>query len=211
MVEGQKPSYDFSAFRSLRFQPIPGYEDRERIPQIVISQTDSLLHLYRARAIKQPEIARDYFQTYTLKFLDTAAQGAERAFARDDTVINTNPIEVNEAADFTKVVFAWMHYFATSQFLPDGFSRTGMLQAPATRKQFLERTTEIKIELAFIAEGIRGMDLPLEARPSTLRTHTFFHVGTIMPMRFPDNKAELAENERNVLNKLLKNTNVELP
>ena len=191
MVEGQKPSYDFSAFRDSRFQPVPGYEDTERVPQVVISHTDSLLCLYSTRAIRQPEIARSYLQDYTLRFLDTAAQGVERVFTRDEAVINAQPIDINEAADFTNVIFAWMHYFATSQFLPDGFSRRGMLQAPATRKQFLQRTAEIKRELALIVAGLRDTDMPLEARPSAFRTHTFFHVGTIIPLRFPDSKSEL--------------------
>lgn len=118
---------------------------------MVIDQTDSLLRLYSKGAIRQAEIARDYLHDYTLTFLDTAAKGVKRVFTKDDSVINAQPLDANEAADLTNVVFAWMHYFATSQFLPNGFSRRGMLQAPTTREQFLQRTAEIKKELAHLS------------------------------------------------------------
>lgn len=211
MVEGQRPSYDFSAFRDSRFQPVPGYENIERAPQVVIGQTDLLLRLYNTRAIQQPELARDYLHDYTLKFLDTAAQGVEGVFTRDEAVIEAQTLDINEAADYTNVVFAWMHYFATSQFLPNGFSRRGMLQAPITREQFLQRTAEIKRELALIVVGLRDTDMPLEAKPSTLRAHTFFRVGTIIPLRLPDSKRQLAEKEKDMLNKLLGDINIDLP
>lgn len=188
MVEGQTPSYDFSKFRDSRFQPIPLYENTERIPQRVIVQTDLLLRLYNTRSIRKPEIARDYLHDYTLKFLDKAAQGVESVFPIDESVINTQPLDVNEAADFTNVVFAWMHYFATSPFLPNGFSRRGMLQPPTTKKQFIQRTTEIKRELAFVVAGLKDTNTPLEARPPAFRSHNFFRVGAIIPLKFPTAK-----------------------
>lgn len=88
MSERQTPPYNFSAFRDSRFQPIPGYENIERAPQVVIGQTDSLLRLYSTGAIRHLDLARDYFQDYTLAFLDTAAQGVKRVFTKDDSVIN---------------------------------------------------------------------------------------------------------------------------
>lgn len=211
MSERQTHPYDFSRFRDPRFQPIPGYEDIQRAPQAVMFQTDLLLRLYRTRAVQQPEITREYFQNYTLRFLDKAAQGAERAFTKDEAVINAQPLDVNEAADVTKIVFAWMHYFAASQFLPNGFSRRGMLQAPATIKQFLQRTAEIKRELALVVAEIRDPDMPLEAKPSALRAHAFFHVGAVMPLKFPDNERELAEREKDAFNKLLGDISIDLP
>lgn len=145
-----------------------------------------------------------------MAFLDTAAQGVRRVFTKDDAVINAQALDVNEAADLTNVVFAWMHYFATSQFLPNGFSRRGMLQAPTTSEQFLQRTAEIKKELALIVAGLRDTDMPLEAKPSALRTHTFFRVGSIIPLKLPDNKKELAE-KREAFDKLLGDINIDLP
>ena len=210
MVEGQTPSYDFSKFHS-RFQPTPTYENTERIPQRVIGQTDLLLRLYNTRAILKPEIARNYLHDYTLKFLDKAAQGVDRAFSIDESVVDAQPLDVNEAADLTKVVFAWMHYFATSQFLPNGFSRRGMLQAPTTKEQFLQRMAEIKRELAFVVAGLKDINKPLEARPSALRTHNFFRVGAMMPLKFPDSERELREKERNAFNRLLGDIKVDLP
>ena len=210
MVERQTPSYDFSKFRDSRFQPTPTYEDTERIPQRVIVQTDVLLRLCNTGTIRDPGIARDYLQGYTLKFINTAAQGVERVFSVDESVVNAQLLDVNEAADLTKAVFAWMHYFATSQFLPNGFSRKGMLQAPTTKEQFLQRTAEIKRELAFVVAGLKDTNIPLEARPSALRTHNFFRVGAIMPLKFPDSKRELAEKERDAFDRLLGDTKIDL-
>jgi hypothetical protein len=211
MVERQTPSYDSNRFGDSRFQPIPTYENTERVPQRVIVQTDLLLRLYNTGAIREPEIARGYLHDYTLRFLDTAAQGVDRVFSPDHSVIDVQSLYVNEAADYTNVVFAWMHHFATSQFLPNGFSRRGMLQAPATREQFLQRTTEIKRELAFVVAGLRNPNTPLEARPSALRTHNFFHVGAIMPLKFPDSNRELAEKERDAFDRLLGDTKIDFP
>jgi hypothetical protein len=210
MVERQTPSYDSSKFHS-RFQPIPTYENAERKPQVVIGQTDVLLRLYNTRTIRKPEIARDYLRSYTLGFLDKAAQGVDRVFSPDDSVVDAQSLDANEAADYTNVVFAWMHHFATSKFLPDGFSRRGMLQAPATKKEFLQRTTEIKRELALVVAGLKDTSIPLEARPSALRTHNFFRVGAIMPLKFPDSERELAEKERDAFNRLLGDTTIDLP
>lgn len=211
MSERQKPPYDFSKFHDSRFQPIPGYEDIQRAPYAVVSQTDLLLRLYSEKAIRQPEIARGYLKEYALGFLDATTRGVARVFTKDKTIIDAQPLDINEAADFTNVVFAWMHYFATSRLLPNGFSRRGMLQAPTTRKEFVQRTTEIKRELAFIVAGLRDHDMPLETNPSSLRTHTFFHVGAIIPLKFPDSKRELEEKEKEVFDRLLGNTNIDLP
>jgi hypothetical protein len=207
MVERQTPSYDSRKFGDSRFQPIPTYENPERIPRRVIVQTDLLLHLYNTGTIRDPKMARDYLHDYTLRFLDKAAQGVGRVFSKDKSVVDAQSLDVNEAADFTNVVFAWMHHFATSPFLPNGFSRRGMLKAPATREQFLQRTTEIKRELAFVLAGLKDTKKPLEARPSALRTHNFFRVGARMPIKFPDSKRE----EREAFDRLLGDTKVDLP
>lgn len=211
MAERQPTPHDFNKFPASRFQPIPGYENIERSPQVVISQTDLLLRLYRSRAVQQPELARRYLQDYTLRFVDTAAKGVERVFTKDDAVIESQSLDVNEAAGISYVVFAWMHHFATSRLLPNGFSRRGMLQAPATKEEFLKRTTEIKRELGLIVAGLRDSDLPLEANPSSLRTRTFFSVGATMPIKFPDSERELSEKEREAFDKLLGDTKIDLP
>lgn len=208
MIEGQRPPYDFRVFRKSRFQPIPGYENIERAPQVVIGQTDSLLRLYKTGAIRQLDPARGYLHDYTSTFLDTAAQGVKRVFTKND--VDTQPLDVNEAADVANVVFAWMHYFAISPFLPNGFSRRGMLQAPTTSEQFLQRIAEIKRELALIVTGLRDTDMPLEAKPSALRAHTFFRVGSIIPLKFPDSKEELA-GKKEAFDKLLGDIQVDLP
>lgn len=203
------PPYDFSKFRDRRFQPIPEYGDTERVPQVVVAQTDLLLGLYRSGVISQPQAARDYLQDYTLELLNMASKGVDRVFGKNDAAIKSQSLDVNEAADFANIVFAWIHYFAVSQYLPNGFSRRGMLRAPTTKEQFLQRTSEIKKELALIAVGI-DPNVPFEARPSALRAHNFFRVGAIIPLKFPDTERESADKERGAFDKLLGDTKIDL-
>src|SRR3989344_6749515 len=211
MSERQSPSsFEFNNFHESRFQAIPKYDDVERIPKTIISQTDSLLGIYSNGTIWQPDLAREYLHDYTLEFLKSAEQGADRVFTKDQNVIDSLPLEANEAADYTYVIFAWMHQFATSKYLPNGFSRRGMLQAPATKRQFVQRTNEIKKELGLIVAGLGNKDLPLETRPSSLRAHSFFHVGNIIPFKFPETNEEYINYEKDKFNRLLGDTIIDL-
>ncbi len=171
MPDYEKSFHDFSRFELKRFQPVPGYKDHERAPRVVISQTHNTLKLYRAGVIGDPKFAKDYIRDYTFGYLNTAAEGVERVFTKAPADIQ--PLEMNKAADVAHVVFAWMHYFAESKYLPMGFSRKGMLEAPTTKRQFIGRIAELKRELAFIVTGMRDPEIPLEATPGTSNSYLF--------------------------------------
>lgn len=194
-----------------RFQPFPGYKDHERVPQRVVTQTDAILGMYDKGIIQKPELVRNYLQEYTFTYLNATARGVEQLYSASDGGIDAQELEVNEAVGFSGIIFAWMHVFTESRFLPQGFSRRGMLQAPATRDEFLGRITELKRELSFVVtRNIESTILP-EARPSLLRTRAFFHVGALIPMKFPETQRDKDENEKARFSTLLDGIDINLP
>lgn len=205
-----------------RFQPIPGYEDFARVPQRVVTQTDAVLRLYATGAIRNPQLAGDYLRDYTMPFLETARRGVGRVFGPERRlVIDRQHVEMNEAADFTQVVFSWMPELMESQFLPMGFSRRGVLRAPGTAEEFEQRIREIQRELGFIVSGLREPHQLLEANQQALRANAFFRVGATIPLKFPDDgkaeaeyKEELRrkalEREQDQFNRLLGDISIDL-
>lgn len=182
--DGQPKYYDASQMGG--FQPVPGYRDFLRQPQVVITQTDSLLQLYQTGNIRDTDPARTYLHDYTLAFLQDAQKGADRVYTKMKPDIRPEFIELNEAADYANVVFSWMHDRAHSRFLPMGFSRKGMLEAPIDKQVFIKRLDEMKIELGLVVSGLQRSHRFLEAYPSSLRMRKFFEVGSSLPLHFPD-------------------------
>lgn len=206
MVNPENPAFALSL---ARFEANPTYKDPDRAPKTVVTQTDSIIELSNA-GILSKDFTHNYLSTYTMPFLNSAAKGVGRIYSKDLATINSNPVEINEAADFTNVVFSWMHYFAKSEFLPIGFARHGMLKAPQTSTEFMNRLREIKFQLSVIASGSKSSGVYLEANPQAFRTYTFFKVGSLMPLKFIESDRERKEHESSILGKLLENIDTSL-
>lgn len=185
-----------------RFEANPTYKDLDRAPKTVVTQTDSIIQLSNAGILSE-DFTHNYLSTYTMPFLESAAKGVGRVYDKDEATIHINPVEINEAADFTNVVFSWMHYFAKSKFLPTGFARHGMLEAPQTTKEFMNRLREIKFQLSVIASVSKSNGAYIEANPQAFRTYTFFKVGSKMPLKFMESDREKKEHESAILEQLL--------
>lgn len=199
MTSPENPAFNLAGYE---FESYPTYKNLSRAPKIVVAQTDSIIQLSNAGVIST-DFIDNYLSTYTIPFLRSAAQGVGRVYGRSADGINPLSLELSEAADFTNVVFSWMHYFARSRYLPDGFSRYGILRAPKTSGEFVGRVLEIKEELLRILNGKRSNGTFLESSPQALRTFTFFKVGGSMPLKFMESDRERKEHEAYILEKLL--------
>lgn len=199
MISPENPAFNFTR---QRFEAYPTYNDIDRAPRTVVAQTDQIIGMSDA-GILAPDTTYNYLSTYTIPFLRSAAQGAERVYSQNTVTINTLPVEINEAADFTNVVFSWMHFFAKSQLLPAGFARRGVLRAPQTSKEFTERLREIKFQLLVVASGKKNSGISFMANPRAFRTYAFFRVGSIVPLKFMESDGERKEHEAYILEKLL--------
>lgn len=206
MVNPENPAF---ALPWARFEAYPTYKDPDRAPKTVVAQTDSIIGLSNAGILAQ-DTTYNYLSTYTVPFLRSAAEGVGRVYSQDGVTINSLPVEINEAADFTNIVFGWMHYFAKSKLLPMGFARHGMLRAPQTSGEFMNRLREIKFQLSVIASGSKRPRAVLEAGLPAFRAYTFFKVGSAMPLKFIESDRERKEHESGILGKLLEGIDTSL-
>lgn len=173
------------------FEIAPAVSEQEITPKAIVSETMNMMGGVFVGAIT-PELSRDYVQFYTFPFLRKAANGAGSIFDRKLLFRDTTNPEINEAADFTNVVFAWMHHYARSKYLPNGFSRRGVLRAPSSRGEFIGRIVEIGQTLPDMLDGkFRGSNL--WNNTEALRTLTFFEVGRIIPLKLPETSEQAIE------------------
>ena len=206
MVNSENPA--FGLFRAT-FEANPVYKDLDRAPKTVVSQTNQIIELSGA-GILLPEFTYNYLSTYTVPFLKSAAEGIGRVYIQNRETNNCLSVEANEAADFTNVVFSWMHCFSKSQFLPDGFARRGVLRAPQTSKEFVGRLREITFQLSAIANGKNISGVSFMANPQAFRTYSFFKVGSAIPLKFIKSDRERKEQESFILEKLLEGIDTDI-
>lgn len=205
MTSPENPAFNLSRHG---FEAYPIYKNPERIPKTVVTQTDSMIQLLNAGVVPQ-ELIQNYLFNYTVPFLASAANGTKRIYDKEIVSAISLSTEINEAADFTNIVFSWMHYFARSRYLPDGFSKRGVLRAPQTEREFVKRVIELKDGVLEIADGKKSRGVFLESSPQALRTYTFFKVGSSIPLRFMESDREKKEHEVDVLAKLLEGINTD--
>lgn len=206
MGNPENPAFNLSR---QEFETPPFYKDIDRAPKTVITQTDQIIGLSSA-GILSTDTTYNYLSTYTMPFLKSAQGGVGRVYSKEAAIVQLQSPEINEAADFTNVVFSWMHYFARSNYLPNGFSRGGVLRAPETSRKFIERIQEIKFGLAAVASGNKISEVSFLSNPIAFRTYSFFKVGSTMPLRFIESDRERKEHEEEILAKLLEGLDTNL-
>ena len=192
-----------------RFDEKTAYKEAERAPKTVVTQTDSIIELTNA-GIVTPDVAYKYLAAYTVPFLKDAAQGAGRVYSQDLSTIQSQPLELNEAADFANIIFGWMRYFAKSNYFPNGFSKYGALRAPEDSGEFVKRLKEIRIQLGAIASGSKSSEIFRNFNGPAFRTYTFFKVGSTMPLKFINEDRERKEYESSIIGKLFDGIDVSL-
>ncbi len=173
------------------FEITPAATEKDFAPKTIVSETMNMMGGLFAGRIT-PEVSRDYVEYYTIPFLRKAAEGVDVVFDRKLLFANSTTPDINEAANFTNIVFAWMHHYASSSFLPDGFSRNGVLKAPSNRRQFIARIAEMDYTLPDMLNGAyRGRNL--WGNINALRTLAFFEVGKALPIKFPETSRQTME------------------
>lgn len=190
------------------FQSVVTYREQERSPFMVAQSTAYILDLLHQGVPLDTQAANEYLQTYTLDYLSKAQEGSNILYATGHT--NYPSEEVEEAARHAFVTFAWMHVIQQSRFLPHGFSRKGMLRAPATQDEFVGKIRIIRHQLALVATGQKTPHEILEANPNRLTMTAFFRTGAELPLRVPPSSKELEQPERENLEKLLDGIDVSL-
>ncbi len=193
------------------FQPVIKYKDIEKSPIMVSKQTCQLLELFYQGAIHKPDLARDYFHDYTLSYLSQAEAGTDALYDGKGGVFKDLDLETREIAHHAFIVFANLPDNVKSPFLPNGFSRRGMLKAPETRKEFLKRIREIKIGIWQILEGEAEPGITLEAYPRLLRTYGFFKVGSKLPIKLSQDEKKKEQMEKEKFEAIVLNTLKSLP
>lgn len=119
-------------------------------------------------------------------------------------------LETREIAHHAFIVFANLSDNLASRFLPNGFSKRGMLKAPETREDFLKRIEELKIGIWQVVEGKVEPRTTLEAYPRLLRTYGFFRVGSTLPIRMSEDEKKKEKMKIEEFNDLLKGIDISL-
>lgn len=177
---------------------------------MVAKQTSALLELFYQGAIHKPDLARDYFHDYTLSYLRKAEEGMGTIYNRKGLIREDLDLETREIAHHAFIVFANLSDNLASRFLPNGFSKRGMLKAPETREDFLKRIEELKIGIWQVVEGKVEPRTTLEAYPRLLRTYGFFRVGSTLPIRMSEDEKKKEKMKIEEFNDLLKGIDISL-
>lgn len=204
--ERSPSSDDFKKFNTSGFETVPKYKDLQRVPNTVVKQTHATLGLYRRQILPDTNHAEEYLRGYTFPFLDNAVKGAGIIFERNKASKTVPDKEVTEAADLSNVIFSCMPELAKFRYLPNGFSRRGMLHPPDNKEKFIQRIDEIRYQIAFIVSGLREVSTPLKTSTATFRAMTFFKVGNMLPDHFSKNSVQEKAPDalgREYINKLL--------
>lgn len=167
----------------------------------IVTGTNDQLALFSAGLLK-PEFLKAQLNEVAFPFLRTAREGAYRVYHGGARVIDAKDIDINEASGFVLITFAWMHEMVKSPQLPQGFSRKGMLRAPDSPAEYVERINELQLHTYLMADGIKNPN-STGSDPSMLRTRMFWAVGAKLPLSFSKPENQQLETDKERISKLL--------
>ncbi len=180
-------------------------------PRTVVQATNLFLQLHQHGGLvlqSDRDQAREFIQMHTFPLLDTASRGSGRVFGlagvHKKFITNSQSVDLNEAADYVNVVFAWVHEMYKSPLLPMGFSRDGMLKAPQSIEEFDQRIREMKKELMLLVAGMRDPSTLHTHSPGPLRADAFFHVGSLLSDHLPTSESEIEAQRKELAKELSK-------
>lgn len=180
----------------------------ERSPLVVAAQTSDLLEQLSYGDVRLGP-AREYLHEFTIPYLESAAQSSSILF--DDDALRSEEFDPDSemAARHAYVVMAWMSEIVKSPQLPMGFSRQGMLRAPSTKRDFIWRISELEEVLDLISTVHNALRTP-DKNQSKIRTINYFGTAGSLKLHLPPTQRESAETERQNLENLLAEVNINL-
>jgi len=183
------------------------YSDEVLRPKQVVKSSALALRLFFDKKIEDTSVAKYYLSNTTSDFLRLAEIGYLK---RLPNVWNLEKIphenlltllkaqvpviseegtkendEEREAFEFSMVTFTFLHK-ARHAYLPDGFSKRGMLAPPVTSIETLERFGELKEEVAKIAGGEIKQNANMNNNPPLARTYLYFQIADTLPLHFAE-------------------------
>ncbi len=211
-----------------KFQEHPGYRDPSLSPPSVANGTASVIDLYFTDDRPNMDWGKEYLTSYTLEYIFGAEKGFLRNFRQIDRtgkitkrdleiileharpyIDNADP-EETEAFGHSLVIFSVLPAMATSDYLPMGFSRRGLLTPPFTTLEFLERLNELKKVVMSMVAGKVDIARPIITRPPVLRTCLFFAIARDLPLHSELSGKEKEEQVRYTIEHLLENIKLDL-
>lgn len=192
-------AYNLESFDQRPDNRIIPYGDYDFSPFDITTRTHEQLGNLRAGTIT-PATFGGYVREMTLPFyVQRAAKGA--AVLYSDEVLQSRNLdpEIEEAARHGFVVMSWMHEVTKWKFVPTGFSRKGMLAAPATHEEYVARMTEIYLQLKSIYDPNVNLPGSAETYMGRLRTFSFFLTAANLLIHLPDSQRITAKMERESL------------
>lgn len=189
-------AYNLEGFNQRPDNRIIPYGDYDFSPFCITTRTHEQLGNLRAGTIT-PATFGGYVKEMTLPFyVRRAVEGA--AVLYSDEVLQSQSLdpEIEEAARHGFVVMAWMHEVTKWKFVPTGFSRKGMLAAPATDEEYVARMTEIYLQLKSIYDPNVNLPGSTGTYMGRLRTFSFFLTAATLPIHLSDSQRITAEMER---------------
>jgi hypothetical protein len=192
------------------FQRVIKYKEFAKSPTMIVKQTNMLLELLYNGALVKTDYAKDYIHDYSFLYVRKAEEGADTIYDKKGEVSSDLNLETTETAHHAFVVFAHLPDKMTSNFLPDGFSRKGMVRAPETKDEFMGRLEELKVGLWQVLDGGVVAKATLEAHPRLLRTYGFFSVGSKLPIRESESEQKKLQMEKEKFEELIKDVKISL-
>ncbi|MBF8249695.1 MAG: hypothetical protein HW400_296 [Candidatus Levybacteria bacterium] len=203
--------FDPSSFgHSKESEPIARHKSTERSPITIATQTCTLLEILQKNVIRKPDLAKDYLHNFTFSYLNQAETGADILYDNKGNIYKDLEPEIRETAQHAFVVFAHMPDNVKSGFLPMGFSRRGMLRAPQTKDEFVNKLKELKVGVWQVLERKTESGITLEANPRLLRTFGFFKTGSELPLKMSETEKQREKLAKEKFDHLLKDINVSL-
>lgn len=172
-----------------RFEP-EAYRNLDIPPVLVTRTTHTLLEFYQNGQMRDHEKARAFFLRETVPYLKAAEVGSRVIFRPGRVCFERQELETAEAADHAQAVFSALPEYLTSDFMPEGYSRTGTLRPPQTRGEYVFRIRELRAGIRQVGEREMDPEMHLDGNPILLRTFGFFKVASELPFKSKTDEAK---------------------
>jgi hypothetical protein len=201
------------------YTPVPkqlennsSFLDYNKSPYIVTKQTAFFLDSFSESIFH--DFAINYFSSATLDYLEATQQGFHGFFDKKRQLSKTHFKQIVSDANFyvsdinpqveeyfkhALVVFSFMPEMNKQELLGHGYSKNGIMSAPKTTIEFLERIKELRTEIIKIINGQTNPKEDILNSDSFLRTYGFFKTGQELELRRPQTQNEADDKIRSLL------------
>lgn len=211
-----------------KFQEAIGYRNIAQSPLSVAQETALVLEIFFNEALNNTKPGMEYLAGSTLEYLYGAKKGFLRNFPEIDRTEKITPQdrerlltlarpfldypdpEEDEAFRHSLVIFSVLPAMATSPYLPNGFSRRGLLAPPFTTTEYLTRLDELGEEVKKIIGGQTHPRTIIETSAPLIRTYSFFRVASNLPLHVELTPKEIEQRTKETVEKLLGDIQIDL-